>query len=822
MSQLSVKEHLDGILSDFEALKRSFEMEDVEEVPSCSTRSSVNPCPSENGEGKRMGGPMQHIYQSPIGMSSISSPSHSPVPKTRITNSLSFNRGTTHLPRANGTNLIRVSSFQTRLNPNGFSSSLGPGSDESLHSSSSSLECPTPTRCPPNPARQSESPGIGISQLSNPLLKKFSSHGNVFHAEVDRPIRQVSKATVNHSSLPSLDLHIAEDQGPSPILCSTSNVDPTNRWSSQDQNSILPLPKNRTLLKRDSPFSAMEVGQLANVTSAASLASRQTAKLQTFPTSLEKLIGNTPVGSVLPSVVDPVPKPLPKAQLQINLGHSLSHQSPELTNKDPVIITHDTSLTTSYGSLPEVSERERTASHPQAASFQLVSQSPVVQATSQSSFLGFPMVVPPPQRSPALPSPRENCPAVIGSISCQDASKAPDPELPFGPGEGPVDQPLGDFKKKEESADRGSLKEETHPKLQQLSMEEDPAGELIPQGGPALSTKDGELFGYVGIEAVLDQMRIKTMKTGFEFNIMVVGQSGLGKSTMVNTLFKSKISRKSSCSGYEERIPKTVQLLSVTHIVEEKGVKMKLTVTDTPGFGDQINNQNCWEPIIQYINDQYERYLKEEILINRKQKIPDTRIHACVYFVPPTGHWLRPLDLEFMRRLSKITNVVPVIAKADTLTLEERAEFKQRVQKDLKAHGIHVYPQVDFDDDPDDRLLNDKIREKIPFAVVGADKEHQVNGKKVLGRKTKWGIIEVENSAHCEFPLLRDLLIRSHLQDLKDITHSVHYEQYRIQRLNESNRLAKGGEWLALSSLTFEPQGQHGLPCPTSTPAPLQ
>lgn len=40
---------------------------------------------------------------------------------------------------------------------------------------------------------------------------------------------------------------------------------------------------------------------------------------------------------------------------------------------------------------------------------------------------------------------------------------------------------------------------------------------------------------------------------------------------------------------------------------------------------------------------------------------------------------LRPLDLEFMRRLSKITNVVPVIAKADTLTLEERAEFKQKV-----------------------------------------------------------------------------------------------------------------------------------------------
>lgn len=30
----------------------------------------------------------------------------------------------------------------------------------------------------------------------------------------------------------------------------------------------------------------------------------------------------------------------------------------------------------------------------------------------------------------------------------------------------------------------------------------------------------------------------------------------------------------------------------------------------------------------------------------------------------------------------------------------------------------------------------------IPFAVVGSDQEYQVNGKRILGRKTKWGTIE--------------------------------------------------------------------------------
>lgn len=31
-------------------------------------------------------------------------------------------------------------------------------------------------------------------------------------------------------------------------------------------------------------------------------------------------------------------------------------------------------------------------------------------------------------------------------------------------------------------------------------------------------------FGYVGIDSILEQMRRKAMKQGFEFNIMVVGE----------------------------------------------------------------------------------------------------------------------------------------------------------------------------------------------------------------------------------------------------------------------------------------------------------
>uniref|UniRef100_A0A8C6SAF9 Septin-7 n=1 Tax=Neogobius melanostomus TaxID=47308 RepID=A0A8C6SAF9_9GOBI len=290
-------------------------------------------------------------------------------------------------------------------------------------------------------------------------------------------------------------------------------------------------------------------------------------------------------------------------------------------------------------------------------------------------------------------------------------------------------------------------------------------GHSVPLSGPRHELPErGRPVRVRGIEAVLDQMRRKTMKAGFEFNVMVVGQSGLGKSTLVNTLFKSRVSRK-SCSGvHQEKIPKTVRIHQVSHMIEEKGVKMKLTVVDTPGFGDHINNNNCWEPIVSYVNEQYERYLREELNVTRKPRIPDTRVHCCVYFLPPTGHRLRSIDVEFMKHLGSIVSIVPVIAKADTLTLDERLDFKHRIRQDLVANGIQVYPQKQYDEDPEERLLNSSIRECIPFAVVGTDREHQVNGHKVLGRKTKWGIIEVENIAHCEFSHLRDLLIRSVLR----------------------------------------------------------
>ena len=53
-----------------------------------------------------------------------------------------------------------------------------------------------------------------------------------------------------------------------------------------------------------------------------------------------------------------------------------------------------------------------------------------------------------------------------------------------------------------------------------------------------------------------------------------------------------------------------------------------------------------------------------------EKKENDTRIHCCLYFIAP--HRMKRIDVEFITTLSEYVVVVPVIAKADTMTQSER------------------------------------------------------------------------------------------------------------------------------------------------------
>ncbi|EDS35208.1 peanut protein [Culex quinquefasciatus] len=252
---------------------------------------------------------------------------------------------------------------------------------------------------------------------------------------------------------------------------------------------------------------------------------------------------------------------------------------------------------------------------------------------------------------------------------------------------------------------------------------------------PVVKSKPKELDGYVGFANLPNQVYRKAVKKGFEFTLMVVGESGLGKSTLINSMFLSEVYHAEQHPGPSKRVKKTVAVESTKVLLKENGVNLMLTVVDTPGFGDAVDNSNCWIPVVDFVESKYEEYLTAESRVHRTA-IPDTRVHVCLYFIAPSGHGLKPLDIEFMQRLCDKVNIIPVIAKADTLTPEEITAFKKQILNEIAQHKIKIYDFPEPLEEEEDAKTLRQLRSRVPFAV-----------------------------------------------DLKDVTNNVHYENYRCRKL---------------------------------------
>lgn len=294
----------------------------------------------------------------------------------------------------------------------------------------------------------------------------------------------------------------------------------------------------------------------------------------------------------------------------------------------------------------------------------------------------------------------------------------------------------------------------------------------------SLLTKDSDAL--VGFSELPNQINRKTIKKGFEFTLMVCGESGMGKSTLVNSMFLTDI-YSDEYPGPSKRTTKTVEVEKTKVLLKEQNVNLLLTVVDTPGFGSSIDQSNCWQPIADYVESRYEEYLNAETRLHRTH-IPDNRVHCCLYFIYPSGHSLKPIDILFMQNLHDKVNIIPVIAKADTLTPEELVQFKKNVLNEISQNQIKVYEFPNCDDE-DDFKQQKQFKARIPFAVVGSNCVYEVNGERKRGRKYPWGIVEVDNLDHCDFVALRKMLIKYYMLDMIDWTNNMHYENYRCRKL---------------------------------------
>uniref|UniRef100_A0A8C1ZYA0 Septin n=3 Tax=Cyprinus carpio TaxID=7962 RepID=A0A8C1ZYA0_CYPCA len=287
------------------------------------------------------------------------------------------------------------------------------------------------------------------------------------------------------------------------------------------------------------------------------------------------------------------------------------------------------------------------------------------------------------------------------------------------------------------------------------------------------------LSGHVGFDSLPDQLVNKSTSQGFCFNILCIGETGIGKSTLMDTLFNTNFENFES-SHFEPK----VKLRAQTYDLQESNVRLKLTVVNTVGFGDQMNKQESYQHIVDYIDTQFESYLQEELKIKRSlHNYHDSRIHACLYFIAPSGHSLKSLDLVTMKKLDSKVNIIPVIAKADTISKSELHRFKIKIMSELVSNGVQIY-QFPIDDETVAKI-NTTMNGHLPFAVVGSTEEVNIGSKMVKARQYPWGVVQVENESHCDFVKLREMLICVNMEDLREQTHTRHYELYRRCKLEE-------------------------------------
>lgn len=282
----------------------------------------------------------------------------SPVLKSRgVASSRSFNRATANKSsvHSNGSTVTRAASFQSRLHLNGYSIVSGPGSDnDSLHSSTSSLEysgggggalpltklgsyLSPPSQGeyhraqPPPPHREG-----GANVRHHPNMKKFSSHGSVFHSAMDQgPGMQLGlpeQQGVNHGSMPSLDLQSCDRGGGLVgMRGGGGSMSPGLRYANTNANWS-GRPHHASSFGGEGYCGPKNYYQLSGtqVHKAPQHKAKEISRLNKFPLDLNSLVSSpsTTSPTKTPSPNPPQPAPRSTAGLQHRTSSSSTSASP--------------------------------------------------------------------------------------------------------------------------------------------------------------------------------------------------------------------------------------------------------------------------------------------------------------------------------------------------------------------------------------------------------------------------------------------------------------------------------------------------------------
>ncbi|ORD94556.1 CDC10 [Enterospora canceri] len=266
--------------------------------------------------------------------------------------------------------------------------------------------------------------------------------------------------------------------------------------------------------------------------------------------------------------------------------------------------------------------------------------------------------------------------------------------------------------------------------------------------GRDISYRKVVLQNKVGFASIPDQIREKSIEDGFRINVLVVGRRGLGAKTLVNSLFGCAL-----LSG-----GRGDEIHTVENEIVENSVKLRV------GLSTYHNMEDTRE-VIDVINSRYGEYLLEEQLIF--ERVVDRRIHVVLFLIP--GDENKKADIDLLNKLSQITNVIPIVAKADSYTEEEMEKLKRKLGKEIVV--ADCYCNI--------------------MAVTASENEYDFNGILARGRKYGWGFVPVEE-VH-DFSALQRMVVYNEHEELRQKIDQKFYQKYRQANGKEGDREAVFG-----------------------------
>jgi hypothetical protein len=174
----------------------------------------------------------------------------------------------------------------------------------------------------------------------------------------------------------------------------------------------------------------------------------------------------------------------------------------------------------------------------------------------------------------------------------------------------------------------------------------------------------------------LKQQTLRALEThGESITIMVVGESGLGKTSLLSSIFRTELVWPEGNSNGQP----TQHIVEQTVSFDLEGVPFSARLVDTPGYGDS-DLQREFGVVIGRLNAGFRRML----LLERRISRPDKRqreqqgcVDVVLYFFAP--HRCKRADIALLKQLHQKASIVPILAKADSMTTDELAAFRQEV-----------------------------------------------------------------------------------------------------------------------------------------------